>query len=338
MGNPLLNVEAVNVDTGGGGDWLMYVATSANVTVNFNGALSATGLASILGVSHVQGGSGNDAVTGDDAFNKLMGGDGDDVLSGRAANDVLTGGNGDDTLSGDVGTDTISAGAGDDTILWAWGDGTDSIDGGADTDSATFAGNASSNLIKATWNGSVLTNVLNNALSSVEAVHADGGGGADWLIYAGTTADVTVNLATASASGFASIANFMHVQGGDGDDSLTGDGGVNKIIGGDGEDTIRGGGEDDTLTGGQGEDVFVYAFGDDDDRILDFDADVAGGQDLLDVTSFGITAADFGARVSIIDAGANTIVVIDGSVSILLNGVTGDGDNVITDTDFLLAP
>jgi hypothetical protein len=42
--------------------------------------------------------------------------------------------------------------------------------------------------------------------------------------------------------------------------------------------------------------------------------------------------------VTITDLGASTLVTIDGSVTITLTGVTGDGDNIITSADFLLGP
>ena len=53
-------------------------------------------------------------------------------------------------------------------------------------------------------------------------------------------------------------------------------------------------------------------------------------------TAFGSNFV-VGARVSIFDAGASTIVTIDGSVVITLAGVDGNGDNVITSADFLLS-
>ena len=335
MSNPLANVENVLANTGGGGDWLMYMQTVGGISVNLV-AGTASGFASISGVSHVLGGAGNDALTGNDAFNKLEGGDGDDALVAGDGADQLKGGAGNDALSGGLGIDTIAGGDGDDAILWAWGDGPDAMDGGANTDSATFTGNGVANLFKVGWNGSVLTDVMSGSLASIEQVHADGGGGGDWLIYQGT-AGATANLTTLTASGFASIANFANLQGGAGADVLTGDGAANKIIGGDGADTIAGGGANDTLTGGLGNDTFVYAPGAGTDSIADFDADAAGGQDLLDITGFGVTALDFGARVSIFDAGASTIVTIDGSVVITLAGVDGNGDNAITSADFLLS-
>ena len=75
-----------------------------------------------------------------------------------------------------------------------------------------------------------------------------------------------------------------------------------------------------------------------------FDANPAGGgQDVLDVRGLGITAANFAASVLITDLGADTLVTIDvnglGTVtgSITLMGVNGNGANVITQQDFLLA-
>ena len=335
MSNPLANVENVIANTGGGGDWLMYMQTAGAISVNL-AAGTASGFASISGVSHVLGGTGDDALTGNDVFNKLEGGDGADTLSGGADNDLLKGGAGNDTLNGGLGTDTISGGDGNDAIVWAWGDGPDAMNGGAGNDSATFTGDGAANLLKVVWNGTALTHAMSGSLTGVENVHADGGGGGDWLIYNGA-AGASANLTTLTASGFASIANFVHLQGGAGADSLTGDGANNKFIGGDGDDAITGLGGNDTITGGLGNDTFVYAAGAGNDAIADFDANAAGGQDVLDIAGFGITALDFGARVTIFDAGANTIVTIDGSVIITLNGVDGNGDNVITAADFLLA-
>ncbi len=75
------------------------------------------------------------------------------------------------------------------------------------------------------------------------------------------------------------------------------------------------------------------------DVIGDFDANPAGGQDLLNVVSFGLTAADFnaGGRVVITDLGADTLVTIDGINSITLLNVSGTAPAVVTVADFVLA-
>jgi len=82
--------------------------------------------------------------------------------------------------------------------------------------------------------------------------------------------------------------------------------------------------------------VFAAVFG--NDQIAGFDANVAGGgQDLLDISGLGITAATFAGSVTITDLGANTLVDFGVDGSIVLTGVTGVGANSITQADFLLA-
>jgi Ca2+-binding RTX toxin-like protein len=115
--------------------------------------------------------------------------------------------------------------------------------------------------------------------------------------------------------------------------------GGNDTYEGDGTNEIVDGlGGNDTLTGGAGSDTFVYAAGAGNDTIIDFDAWDVGGQDFLDVSAFGINAGNFAARVAIIDTGADTVVRIDNTYFITLKNVSGDGDNVITDADFIFGP
>jgi Ca2+-binding RTX toxin-like protein len=134
------------------------------------------------------------------------------------------------------------------------------------------------------------------------------------------------------------LLNFENLTGTSHNDTLGGDANNNVIDAGSGTDTITGAGGDDTLTGGSGADTFVYAAGAGADTITDFDADVSGGQDLINISAFGINAGDFGTRVTIQDLGSDTLITIDGTVTITLSGVTGDGDNVITQSDFILGP
>ena len=98
-------------------------------------------------------------------------------------------------------------------------------------------------------------------------------------------------------------------------DKLIGDDGPNRINGGCGDDLVNGGGGPDTLIGGPGDDAFVFARGFGNDTIRRFDADLAGGQDLLDISAFGISADEFTERVEVADIGAHTLVTIDGDTS-----------------------
>ena len=68
-----------------------------------------------------------------------------------------------------------------------------------------------------------------------------------------------------------------------------------------------------------------------------FDANAAGGQDLIDLRAQGITNANFAANVTITDVGADMLVTIAGDGTLRLIGVTGVGADVITRADFLLA-
>jgi serralysin len=335
MGNSLTNVEAINLDLGGGVDWLTY-STSAAVIVNLQTG-SASGFASVANIEKVLGGSGNDTLTGDALDNRLDGAGGADTLNGGDGIDTVLGGDGADIIYGSAGNDSLQGQNGADVLYWISGDGRDTLNGGADSDSAYFTGSGVADVADANWNGSAITGLLDNALIDIEAIHLDLGGGGDWLRY-NTTAGVTVNLASGTGTGFASITGVENLIGGTGNDSLTGDGGSNKINGNNGNDVITGGGDADNLTGGVGNDTFVYAAGCGNDTINDFDAWAVGGQDFLDVSAFGINAGNFAARVAIIDTGAETVVRIDNTYFITLKNVTGDGDNVITDADFIFGP
>jgi Ca2+-binding RTX toxin-like protein len=72
----------------------------------------------------IDGGDGADVLYGTGV--RLLGGPGDDLLRG----DHLEGGPGDDDLSGTAGNDSLSGGAGIDTVRG--GEGDDFIDGGAE--------------------------------------------------------------------------------------------------------------------------------------------------------------------------------------------------------------
>jgi Ca2+-binding RTX toxin-like protein len=93
----------------------------------------------------INGGDGNDALTvlaknTEIASTTLNGGGGDDVLTGADTNDILNGGDGNDRLIGGKGTDQMSGGAGNDTLVWNNGDGSDRMNGDAGNDTAEVNG------------------------------------------------------------------------------------------------------------------------------------------------------------------------------------------------------
>lgn len=82
----------------------------------------------------------------------------------------------------------------------------------------------------------------------------DGGLGTDTATFAASTASVSVDLgtgtATGSQSGIDSLFSIENVIGGSGNDTIKGDSRNNLLDGGDGDDTIEGGAGNDTLIGG----------------------------------------------------------------------------------------
>src|SRR4029077_4986514 len=100
-----------------------------------------------------------------------------------------------------------------------------------------------------------------------------------------------------------------------------------------GNDVLDGGIGNDTLFGGAGTDVFKFSVGSGHDIIADFQSNPVGGQDLLDISGLGITAAAFAGSVAIAAAGANTLITM-GANTIQLNGV---GAGTINGSDFMFA-
>ena len=215
-----------------------------------------------------------------------------------------TGGSGNDTFIGNDAVNSFTGGAGDDTYFLGTGDKvTESAGGGIDqvfTTASSFT--LSSNVENLTYTG--VGNFTGSGSSGNNVI--TGGAGADLL------------------------------KGNGGADTLIGGEGVDSLQGGAGDDILVGGAGNDTLNGGSGNDMFVFGPGFGDDVITGgFDANAAGGQDLLDITALSITSANFADHVTITDLGSNTMVTIDGS-TILLMGVNGVGTNVITIDDFHL--
>ncbi|HBK90340.1 MAG TPA: hypothetical protein DDZ68_01580 [Parvularcula sp.] len=170
---------------------------------------------------------------GADVLRGFTGGDSIDALAG---NDFIDGLLGDDTLSGGDGDDTLIGGTGRDALHGGQSD--DQLQGGAGAD--TLEGGAGADII-------------------------DGGGDFDVLTYEGSSAGVSVNLATGVNTGgdaqSDSIANIELLIGSAFSDTLVGGDGGEQINGGGGDLVFGGGGADtlfgtlgDTLEGGAGAD------------------------------------------------------------------------------------
>jgi Ca2+-binding RTX toxin-like protein len=279
------------------------------------------------GIDTLAGTAGQDEYHGGASADSLTTGNEADLVSGGTGNDTISSGAGDDIVSGDAGDDNINAGAGDDTINFTGtSEGFDDITGAGGIDA-----------IKALADN---TNIGLQSIATVESIDANGHTGVTIL---GSTLSNSFNFTNVTLTGIVAI------DGGGGNDTITGSAAADVIIGRAGADAINGGLSDDILEGGAGNDTFTllttggndvlrYLAGFGDDIVNGFDANATGGQDLIDLRGLGITSATFGS-VTITNASipgsTRTLITISGQGSILLINV---GVAAITTADFILAP
>jgi Ca2+-binding RTX toxin-like protein len=246
---------------GGSGEDKLRVAGSGNVTLaGFNATVSSielwegngaglvgttaaekfdlSGLSAVSGLAYVDGGSGNDVMTGTAFADDLRGGAGNDTLYGGMGDDLLTGGAGADKLYGDDGDDTFFVSG---------------VDGQGDT----FAGGAGSDTLKVTGTADLVLTAFNASASSIEEWEGNGKG------LVGTN-----NADTFDLSGLGAVSGLAYVDSGNGNDTIIGSvfadnlrgGAGNDVIkGGDGNDVLRGAQGVDSLTGGGGSDRFEFS-------------------------------------------------------------------------------
>ena len=271
-------LSGTNVFTGAGLA-LKYVNAIANTGYTLTGGTITVG--GITFVNLIAGGQGDDVISGTaNVADWINGDDGNDSISGLAGNDSILGGAGNDTIEGGIGGDTLNGGAGTDTLSYASSSAavtvnllTPSASGG------DAAGDVISNFENLIGSANADTLTGNNGANTIEggagADTLNGGAGTDTLSYANSSAAVTVNLQTSSASGGDAagdiISNFERLSGSANGDTLTGNTAANFIYGRAGNDT---------LTGGGGADRFY------------FDTTLNASTNLDTITDFNTSGAD----------------------------------------------
>jgi Ca2+-binding RTX toxin-like protein len=186
----------------------------------------------LFSIENAIGGSGNDALVGDDNANVLSGLGGNDSLRGLGGNDTLYGGDGDDLMTGSSGADLLDGGAGTDTA-----DYTDALSGVT----VDLAGTGTRG------------EALGDTYVSIERVNGTrfddtmtGGGGFGSTLLGGGGNDTL----------YGGTGAFNYLYGGDG---------VDTLIGGSGRDYLSPGsstsasGLPDVVDGGSGIDTITYA-------------------------------------------------------------------------------
>src|SRR3954470_24125117 len=206
----------------------------------------------------VNGGAGNDSLTvlahsDEVAAVGLDGGPGDDVLTGADSNDTLNGGDGNDRIIGAAGDDVLNGGAGNDTLVWNNGDGSDTLNGDAGNDGTEVNGApADGDVFSLEPNAGRIkfqrTNLKAFTLdASTERFQVNGLGGDD----------------SATANAGVGALTLLSVDGGAGADTVNGSDGPDVILGGEGNDVLSGGGGDDRIVGDRGSDTLNGGAGDD---------------------------------------------------------------------------
>jgi serralysin len=269
---------------------------------------------------------------------------GNDVIRGLAGHDALDGGVGNDTLYGEDGNDTLTGGAGTDKFYGGNGDDVFVVSGANDT-SDLFDGAAGTDTIAVTGAGSVSRASFNAATSSIEVWQGNG------QAVLGNSSNNVFDF-----SGLESVTGLAFVDGGSGNDRITGAGfaddlrgnsGKDILNGGDGNDTLSGGTDSDTLNGGANDDIIIGGAGKDlmtgaagadafvftavsestgrtPDTILDF----VEGTDKIDLRGIDANTA-FGA------AGNQDFLFFGSSSGVVANQVTfrQSGGNTIVSAD-----
>lgn len=251
-------------DSNGGIDTLNTAAISDDVTLNLNPGATNTlaGGSFVIApgtvVENIRAGDGHDRLTGNAADNDMSGGRGNDTLFGKNGADVLAGDSGNDNIQGGAGDDTVAGGSGNDVFHYTGAgtsDGFDTVDGGSGYD-----------IIMSHANGAAITLA---AVTGIEKIYSGGfadvsviGGDGDTLFDFSSLALVgitTIDGGDGNDSITGSGASDT-IKGGDGNDILVGRTGLDTLSGGNGDDVLSGGGHADTLAGGNGADIFVYDF------------------------------------------------------------------------------
>jgi Ca2+-binding RTX toxin-like protein len=286
------------------------------------------------------------SLTGNEYGQTIQGNFGANTLDGRDGADTLIGFGGDDLYIVDHIGDVVieQAGGGNDRLV---ADVSYVLRSGSEVETISTRTHAATEAINLTGNEFTQTIQGNFGINKL-----DGRGGADTLIgfggndlyiidHAGDTviegpgdgidrvvADVNYALNAGAevetlSSRTHAATTALNLTGNEFGQTIHGTFGANVIAGREGNDS---------LFGFAGDDRFVFAAGFGQDRIMDFDADPAGGQDKIDLAAYGMTNAMFANSVSITVSGADTLVTIGADV-IRLVGVPTPSVDI---NDFLI--
>jgi len=257
-----------------------------------NDRVNAQGLAAGLIQLTVEGGPGNDTITGSQGADVLVGGDDNDTF-------VWPLGTPADLVSGEAGTDTLlvlGSAAADNVALFAAATGVQVLNGdgtvlNADVEQVIVqAGRGADQIAVNTLAGSTLQRITLDLRPSATA--AAGDGAADSIVVNGTAEAETISIAGSAGNVTVSgLTPAIVVQGAEGRDTLTVKrrrrGGCSERAGLAANTihlVLRGGQGNDTITGSPGDDLITWFPGDGSDVI-----EGGAGTDTLQINGANIT-------------------------------------------------
>jgi Ca2+-binding RTX toxin-like protein len=240
----------------------VITAVANNLTIDLRGMFfggTINGFAT--GATTAFGSNGNDI---------FVGGTGNDIFSGSSGDDEFTGGAGDDRYTGGTGNDTFNANVGSDSITDLSGSDVFIVAAGADLTASI------TNDYSATAASENLGGANSDAVFNIDVLNAETVNFSAMSVATPATDGITINsvgnhLANISVTGSEGADNInasgpvlpgltYTINGGSGDDRITGNNGIDILNGGAGDDIIRGQSGADTMSGGAGADQFRILF------------------------------------------------------------------------------
>ena len=288
----------------------------------------ATGFANVIGSDR-----GGDTLTGDGVANELRGLGGSDTLTGNGGNDMLKGGEGNDTLRGGEGDDTLDGGPGRDTLEGGGtqGDEGDDIATYASAEEGVTVDLSGGNRGQGDAAGDTFTGIEeyvgslhdDTFISGEDGDDIDGGGGSDTVSYERSEEAVTVNLSTGdtetTVGSYANGDSFTSIE------NVIGSSKADNLTAGSNGSVIEGGEGDDDLTGDSGgSDTFVFASGDGEDEVTGFTPGSEGNYDRIDLSAFSSIASmdDLEGEITLLSNDTDTDIDLPNNGEITLRGVT----------------
>jgi Ca2+-binding RTX toxin-like protein len=257
-------------------------------------------------------GGSTDNLTTFENMEVFISGDGADSYDASLATADLTiqTGADNDTVKGGSGNDSIDGGSGNDTFLFDDNGGSDTLSGGLGTDTVNLTAISGTGVnvdFTGPFSGTItvgpdsiefseteiyyLTNQNDTVQGGTSFLNLYAGGGDDSVDGSSSSDGIHLGEGNDTADGG---AGNDYIRGLEGNDSILGGEGTDWLYGGDDDDFIDGGQDDDdisggagsdTLTGGAGNDTFIYAPGDGNDTITDFNFGNTGALGDGDITN-----------------------------------------------------